>query len=152
MSTLLYGAGTTPAGLGSLSTSTINPRRALITSESTVGTTRYIDAKTGDYVANEYGFLVGARASQTAVYLALRTVKGSASAMPELGETFTQIQVIGSNIENRINADVSAALSSLIDNGTIELLSTSVERDETRVMVVIKWLDLETGDILTNAI
>jgi len=107
--------GTSYAGYGTPTTTNPVNKTILIGNQGIAGQTRYINPITSDYEFNANGRIVGGNGIQQMVYLALLTVKGS-SAMTELGQSFTKIQVLGSNYLTFVKNEVNAALK------TFELL------------------------------
>lgn len=152
--TPLLGAGLCPAGLSpagyGIPEQIKVDNRSLIKPDGEQGSSRLIVK--GDYVLNEHGNHVGANDTKMKVYLALATVKGSATASPELGQAFSTLKVIGPNIQNRISEEVKYALSSLIDSGEIELISTVVQRKDSQVKTLITWKDLQTQELSQSEI
>jgi hypothetical protein len=156
MTTTFTGAGlsqfgTSYAGYGTPTTTNPVNKTILIGNYGIAGQTRFINPITGDYEFNANGRIIGGNGIQQLVYLALVTVRGS-SAMLTLGQSFTNIQVIGSNYITFVKGEVNKALKDLIDQKKIELVDVTVDTSNTTSRIRIKWRDLATGTELTNTI
>lgn len=138
--------GTTPVGYGEPATD-LSTRAAIYTkSDGTAGKVRLIDPATRDYVVDDDGIFIGGDALSQRVYLALVTIKGS-SVLDNLGQEFSKIRVSNENTELVMEDLVRAALSDLINEGSIDLVSTSVVIANSRATVAVKWRDRSTEEL-----
>lgn len=79
------------------------------------------------------------------MYLALATVKGS-SILADLGETYSQIDVITDSFQKDVEDQARAAVQSLVDQKKVEVQRVLVERyGESAVKIQIVWRDRTTG-------
>jgi len=115
------------------------------------GQVRLIDPVTKDYRFNSSGRIVGGNGIQQLVYLALLTVRGS-SAMTDLGQSFTNVKVIGSNYVSLVKGEVDKALASLINQKKIQLVDVIVSNNGNMAKIDIKWKDIATGTEFSNTI
>lgn len=134
--------GLCSAGFGDLDTT--NPQFSLWKmTDGTQGTARNINTITGNYSVNSDGFFVGMDEVDQQVYLALVTIKGSASDTL-LGQTFSRLQIISGNYKQQITAMVNNALSDLVSSKTISINNISVIQDtnsKTRIGIKVDWTD-----------
>lgn len=151
-------AGQSYAGFGSVATEAETNRQDLIIDEGPlkgqIGDCRLIDPVTQDYRYNSNGYMVGGIGIQQKVYLALLTVKGS-SAQLNLGQSFSNVKVIGTNFLQQITSEVNNALSDLISKKQISLNAVVPIRDpisNTMIRIDIQWTDLISGTDLTSTI
>ena len=116
------------------------------------GQTRFINPVTQDYMFDSNGHIVGGNGIQQLVYLALVTIRGS-SAMIDLGQSFSNVKVIGANYVSLVKNEVNKALKPLIDQKKIVLIDVKVNRSGTNMSVIdVKWKDLATGTERTSTI
>jgi phage gp46-like protein len=140
----------------------ITNKTILIDKYGKPGQTRLIDPLTGDYVFNNDGRIVGGNGIQQMVYLAMKTIRGSC-AETDLGQTLSNIKVIGNNYATLVKNEVNKALKPLVDQKKIEIIDIQVSRAGSNKSIInVKWRDLETlaempylktaTDILTSLI
>ena len=144
--------GLSPYGYGSPALA--NPNIGLIfkKSDNSVGSNRFIDPSTRDYVIDpDTGRLVGQDAVQQLVYLALVTVKGS-SAVTGLGQSFTSIQVKTENIDVIIKNEVNLALNKLITQKLITLNDVFIEFVNGAALIRVVWTDTSQNKQITTTI
>ena len=148
-------AGTSAAGYGVPDSGTVNinvPLPSPITGASLTG--RLIDPVTKDYVYTADGRAQGQATVPQLVLLALSTVLGS-SAIPTLGQTFSQIQEKGPNFKAQLTSAVQNALAAVIKAKQVQLLSVDVQEPPSNPdagIAIVKWKDLTTGVVQTSAI
>lgn len=88
--------------------------------------------------------------AQQFVYLAVATDLGS-SAVATLGNRLKTIKTIGHAFANELEQVFREALAPGVANGLIEILSIEAQRfRSTGAYVIIRWRDLETGQIETS--
>ena len=117
------------------------PLKDLIDQNNQIQSARVINPITQDYELNSNGTFVGQSVVQTSVYLALFTTFNS-SAVSGLGNQFLTLGVITPNIEKRIYNLTQQALSSLINQGLVELVSCISSSSGDNISVDIDWIDL----------
>lgn len=141
-------AGVAAAGYGVPDTANV-PNNAILPDANTglPQTGRFIDPATKSYQFTADGRLRGVPTVQQLVQLALTTVRGSA-CLSNLGQTFAQIQEKGTNFQKQVTASVTQALSDLVNNKQIAILSVSVQNTPgkpTASIGQVTWVDLTTG-------
>ncbi len=144
--------GLSPYGYGSPALA--NPNVGLIfkKTDNSIGSNRFINPETRDYMIDEdTGRLVGQDAVQQLVYLALVTVKGS-SAVTNLGQSFTSIQVKTQNVDIIIKNEVNLALKKLIDKKQITLNDVFVEFVNGAALIRVVWTDISQNKQVTTII
>jgi hypothetical protein len=156
MSTSILGLGLSPLGTslyGYGSVATADEREIgmpFILADGTYGTGRFIDATTGDYKFDPItGMALGLTTGQQAVYLALKTIRGSAND-PTLGQSFSQVRKIGTNFVQAITNQVNLALQPLVSKGLITIDAVLVDTSVRPVVIDIRWIDNSTNKIVTN--
>lgn len=114
-------------------------------STGTVGTGRKIDPGTRQYVFGDDGRISGQDSVPQRVYLAYATVKGS-SIMPELGETFSEVQTIGDDFVEQMTQRAKEPVQAMIDAKELEIVSVSIDRfGPSGASIEVRWVDLTTG-------
>jgi hypothetical protein len=81
------------------------------------------------------------------VLIALSTIRGT-SAIPTLGQTFSQIREKGTGFQRQMASAVTTALSDLIKQKLLTLVSVdvvSVPSAPDGTSVTVRWRDLTTG-------
>lgn len=156
-STPYRGFGLAPFGLapfGYGSPTIANPNIGLIfkKTDNSIGGGRFIDPVTRDYaIDSETGRLVGQDSVQQLVYLALVTVKGS-SAVTNLGQSFTSIQLKTENIDVIIKNEVNLALKKLITQKLITLNDVVVDFVNGAARIRVVWTDISQNKQVTTTI
>lgn len=151
----LQPAGSSPAGTGLYSTAAVPNNSILpdvITSLPQTG--RFINFQTKDYGFTSDGRLQGGATVPQLVLLALGTMQGS-SVIPNLGQTFFQVQEQGPNFVQQMTAKVNTAIADLIKRKLVALRSVTVQQPPSNpdaAAVLIQWTDLTTGKTFTNTI
>lgn len=143
--------GLSYAGIGEFVGQTINTNPDLITTDNTIGNQRAIDFSTGQYMVNADGTFIGVSGAINSVALALKNIKGSASAN-NIGQTFSQIQTIGDNFLPQITQQVSSALSDLINRQIITIIKVEVIGQNNTQQIIVKWTDLSSNLTFSNII
>jgi hypothetical protein len=153
----ILGAGLSPfgvslAGFGSISPGSEPKDTLWFNQDNSQGSARYIDPVRQDYVVNTQGYIGGMQGTQQLVYLALLTVKGTASD-PNVGQAFSNIKIISTNFQQKITAEVQSALANLITNKLIILNSIDIiQGPATRLNVKVNWTDTQSNLSFTNNI
>lgn len=154
MSTLGLGAcgiGSTPVGVGYTAPANSTAARLFLQPDGTRGDVARISAVTGDFLLSATGEKVGWDGTSQKVYLALRTVLGSA-AVQTLGIDLPT-GVITANMEQRIRNAVLAALKALTTAGLIEVVDVTTKRAaQSGVQTTVTWRDTGTGQTNTSTI
>ena len=118
------------------------------------GDARRIDPNTRDYTINENGLVVGQSAIAQQVYLAIVTTLGS-SVNQNLGSEFSNIKTFdASTYQSQMLRVVQQALSGLIKNGSISLVSVDSFLNSNGVAgnVTINWIDNTTNQLIQTSI
>ena len=148
-------AGTTPFGFGSPATAIPLvgvPFDMADTGTGFVGTGRRINPDTRDFEFDpETGRALGMTASEQRVYLALITQKGSA-ADPKLGTSISSIQTGTGNLSQRVTDEVNAALSTLVSEGSIRIVSIEAYQKGTVLQTKVVWTDTSDGSQRTTTV
>lgn len=113
------------------------------------GDARKIDVDTRDYIIDEDGMVKGQSAIAQQVFLAVITTKGS-SVVQQLGSELLSIKTFDKNTFNsRVTNVIQQALSELIKNGSISLISVDAGINPNGVAgnIVINWVDNSTKEI-----
>lgn len=116
---------------------------------SASGDARYIDPYTRDYVIDEDGVVKGESAIASQVRLALFTTKGS-SVVQNLGSEFSNVKTFEKKtFERKMQQVVQQALSDLIKNGSISLVSVQAGLNSNGVAgnITINWIDNSTKQV-----
>lgn len=147
----MSGIGDSPFGLGpyGLGTPAVAPAQggALLVDQAGEGQgSRYIDGRTRDFVADQYGRLVGMGNTKQLVQLAVSTEYGSAATI-DLGHKLREIQRISDNFTKAVDNVLRTALRKLTDGGLIAILSIDVQRLRSQggAFARVRWRDLQTG-------
>lgn len=113
---------------------------------------RRLDPASGDYVFTADGRPEGWTTAQQQMFLALRTVRGSA-AVAALGQDASTIQVKGSDYPRQLSTRINAAVASIVAQGLVEILSIqTADRSADGGVAVVRWRDLSTGLEQTNTL
>lgn len=140
------GFGSSGFGFGTPASNNSSTAALLRKEDGSIGDCVKIDTRSGDYVLDEAGNKVGWDSLEQSVYLALRTLKGSA-AVATLGIELPT-GVIRDDLATRNRAAVAAALKSLTDARLLELVDVLTTRLGTSaVQLEVKWKRLSTGQI-----
>lgn len=111
----------------------------------TIGTGRKIDPGTRQYAFDDAGNPVGQDTVPQLVQLAYSTVKGT-SILPDLGESYTELETIGDDFQERLTALATAPVQYLIDDKRLEILSVNVDRiGPSGARISVSWRDKTTG-------
>lgn len=138
-------AGTAPFGFGAPALADPNIGQALTKTDGSQGEARSIDPRTRDYAFDEKGRVKGIDSVQQQVYLALVTVRDS-SSVTGLGQLFSSIKLITANLQTQMTNEVRQALSRLIAENKVQLVSVRVELTPSKAALVhVEWLDLTKG-------
>lgn len=104
---------------------------------------RVINPVTMDYELNANGTFTGQTVAQTSVYLALFTVFNTSAVSGQGNQVLQGIKVITPNINKQVFSYTQQALSSLINQGLITLLScTTTNLGNGQINVAVDWQDL----------
>lgn len=116
------------------------------------GQGRYINPQTGDYEFDQNGFFRGMISSQQMVYLAFATVRGTAAQF-NMGQNLYKTRTIGGNYAQLIKSQIDEALSDLINNNIIILLSVETVRTKTNALMTnVNWMDANSKETYKNVI
>ena len=104
----------------------------------------YIDPETGDYLSLVYTY----DPVDAMVINALKTVRGSGSAVTSIGARFRDIKKITSSIRTRITTEIETALAVLIKRRDIKVDGYDFEvlKEQQAVQVTFKWKNLRSFD------
>lgn len=133
--------GASPFGYGQPGKAGVSNSPIYQKSDGKEGTARFIDPYSRDYVLTDNGRFLGADEVEQAVYLALTTAKGS-SVLSDLGQSFTNLQIAGENLQRRVEDEVNVALNDLIQAEMIELIAVSAQYQNNRLTVKVEWRDV----------
>jgi hypothetical protein len=139
--------GSTPYGLGTPASAPI-PGGAVLRNPATNASTgsRRIDPKTGDYVLDDSGRILGMSDTQQLVFMAVLTVRGS-SAMATLGHRLDDIETMGSSFEREVEATYQEALADLVARRLIEIVAIDVRRlHPGAAYIKVRWRDVESAE------
>ena len=119
--------------------------RRLFTSpyNNSIGDSRFINPITKDYSFNSSGKIQGMTGVQQQVYLSLTTILGS-SASVNLGETYSQIQIMTQATYRNINNTITSALAPLLTANLIRLNGVTLinSNSTTGIIINVDWTDL----------
>lgn len=135
--------GTAPYGLGTPATSSANAGVLLPNDKGETQGSRYINPRTRQYEYDSNGRAKGMPNVQQLVELALLTVRGT-SAQTDLGVEEPS-GVIGANFVERRKTSINQALSRLVTDKMIEVLSVDVDVDRRPIFTLVRWRDLTTS-------
>ena len=109
-----------------------------------------INTVTGDIVRDaQTGIHKGMDAVQQQVYLALRTLKGS--AIVQTLEIAFKVKVISETTAQKIKQAVNEALSDLVTRQLVRVDSVTSERIKvTGIRVIVQWTNLTNGETNTS--
>lgn len=142
-------AGSSPAGFGVPGSIASAYPRALITGDARVGSAAALNPKTGDYEIDATGQRVGSDAVPQMVYLALRTIKGSAATLDlGIGE-FPKMR--DDDVATKLRALVDDALAALVSAGRVSVVDVTVGTNgPSGATITVKWRDLSSGQVQTS--
>jgi len=142
-------AGSSPAGFGVPGSIPSAYPRALVTADARVGSSAALNTKTGDYVIDATGQRVGSDAVPPMVYLALRTIKGSAATLDlGIGE-FPKMR--DEDVGAKLRALVDDALAALVSAGRVSIVDvTAGPTGPSGATITVKWRDLSSGQVQTS--
>jgi hypothetical protein len=148
-------AGTSSAGYGVPDAATV-PNNSVLPDLRTglPQTGRFINPATGDYVFTADGRLLGMDTVPQLVLLAMMTTLGS-SAIPTLGQTYTQIQEKSRDFQQQMATAITSALADLIKRKFVKVNSITVQQPPSNPdagMVLFQWTDLTTGLSYKNTV
>ena len=144
-------AGISYAGYGTPATTDKKVGALFQKSNNEIGTVKSIDPIKRDYKINSSGQLAGMNLVQQQVYLALTINKGT-SASPNLGSKLNRIQLLSSNVDVEIEFAIKEALSDLLNNNIINIISISIDKNNLTKYIKVLWEDLTLKQINTNYI
>lgn len=109
-----------------------------------------INTVTGDIVRDPLtGIHVGMDSVQQQVYLALRTIRGSA-VVADLGINF-KIKVISDTIAQKVRDAVTEALADLVARQLVRIENITTERIKlTGIRIIVKWFNMTNGETVTS--
>jgi len=131
--------GSSPYGIGSPPTSTGRAGTLLTDSVGAPQGSRYINPATRRWEFDSNGRPIGMPNAGHMVLMSLTTVLGSSAwdgGLPAPGG------VIGSNFEATRVQEIQNVLKPLVDDGTIEIVSITVNTKSRPVLTTILWKDL----------
>lgn len=143
--------GASPCGFGVPGSIGSAVPAALRKPDATIGAAAAINPKTGDYELDANGHRIGSDPVTPMVFLAIRTIKGSA-ATTDLG-----IGELPATLDDdagaRLRALVDAALAALVTAGLVEVVNTAVARAGTSAATLtVEWRDLTSGKLQTTLV
>ena len=146
-------SGFSPAGTGDVDQPAVPTGNLLKDAKGASQNARQIDPATRQYVVDSTGALAGMNGVSQMVLLRLMTLKNS-STIPGFGKNAPP-KDMGSNITQRISADVRDALNDMVAARLILINAISVlTSTSTQVTTYVKWTDLTDatngGEQLTN--
>ena len=131
--------GSTPFGVGT-------PLPAGPPPVGNSGLCRYLDGLTGDYAIDHVtGHLASMPVTRQRVLLAILTVKGSSSVLPNMG--IRRPPKIDATTTWAMQREVERGLAPLVDEHAIRIDRIAVEQVEGsgRIRVTVSFTDLQTG-------
>lgn len=142
-------AGSSPAGFGVPGSIPSTYPRALVTTDARVGSSAALNPKTGDYEIDATGQRVGSDAVPPMVYLALRTIKGSAATLDlGIGE-FPKMR--DEDVGAKLRALVDDALAALVVSNLVSIIDvTAGPTGPSGATITVKWRDLSSGQVQTS--
>lgn len=140
-------AGAAAAGYGVPDAASV-PNNAILPAAITgfPQTGRYLNPQTGDYQFTSDGRLMGMDTVPQLVTIALKTIRGS-SAIPTLGQTFSQIQEKGPSFLAQMTAACNMALADLVKRNMVQIKRVFTQEYPSNPdagVVWLKWTDLTT--------
>jgi len=140
------GFGAAAFGWGTPASTNSSTASLLLKPDGTQGNVVALDPTTGDYILDATGQKQGADSIQQKVYLALRTVLGSA-ADTTLGIDLPS-GTITDDMTNRITLAVGAALKALTDAGLLTIVAVLVTRVKTNALrTEVQWQATADGGV-----
>lgn len=141
--------GSSPLGFGVPGSIGSAVPAALRKPDATIGAAVAINPKTGDYELDANGHRIGSDPVPPMVFLALRTIKGSAATTDlGIGEFPGTLDV---DVGTRLRALVDAALSALVTAGLIDVVDVATARAGTSsATLTVEWRDLTSGKLQTT--
>lgn len=138
--------GRSSLGYGSPSVANSTSMKALLDEFGVKRNAMKINTVTGDFVRDPVtGIHLGMDSVQQQVYLALRTLKGSA-VVQSLGIAF-KIKTLSETTEQKVKEAVATALLSLTSRSLIRVDSVKAERVRmTGLSVLVTWTNLTTNE------
>ena len=138
--------GSSAFGYGSPSVSNSTSAQVLLDEFGSKRNAMKIDTVTGDFVRNaDTGIHLGMDSVQQQVYLALRTLKGSA-VIQTLGIAF-KITTLSETTEQKVKEAVADALSQLTARSLIRIDNVEAKRVKmTGLSVAVTWSNLTTNE------
>ena len=100
-----------------------------------------VDPVTGELLSIERGF----DPTDAAVITALRTVRGSGSAVEDVGQQFEQAKIITPKLEPFLREEVRLALAPLTSTNQITLEQVTIEMVDNEVGVLIVYRNIAAG-------
>lgn len=138
------GAGSAGAGVGTPATADAHVRRFLLTASGAQGTAPRVDSRTLDLEIDDDGNVVGADSVDQSVQLILTTRRGS-TMDPDFGlRELPRLAV--PNLAAIARAYVREALSRLLARRLIELRQVDVQREGSRMSLLVQYVNLTTAD------
>jgi len=152
-------AGTSAAGYGVPDAGT-SPNSAIFPDPLTglPQTGRSVNSATGDYTFTADGRTQGMATVPQLVYLAVKTVFGSAALSPgaiqPLGVDISNVQEQGPNFERQISSALATALSPLVRQGLVTILGLKLlpVDNPDGVAPYLTWRDNTTGRTFNLAV
>lgn len=140
--------GSTPFGTGAYGLETSTPSaqttKTFCDLNGNQQGSRYVDASTGDYVFVD-GLPIGENNLHHRIRLAILTVRGSSVdfglGIAEIGSVITE------SIRLQRAQDVRQALSRLVKEKLIEVVSVAVDTSVRPVKTTIQWRDVQNNSI-----
>jgi hypothetical protein len=97
-----------------------------------------IDFRTGEFLSIEQGY----DPTDGAVFTALRTVRGTGSAVQDVGQKFHEHQRVDPQLEPFMREETSFALQHLTETRQIELESVGVLMDDDYAELQLKYFNV----------
>lgn len=138
--------GSTPFGFGAPMTLNSTSAKLYLSSDGARRNSAQINSVSGDLVRDaSNGVHTGMDSISQQVYLALRTLRGSA-IVQNLGIAFA-VKVITDTTARKLANEVYVALSDLTSRQLIEVVSVKSERIKiTGIRVIVQWKNLTNGE------
>ena len=147
-------AGTSAAGYGVPDTGTV-PNGALLPDPITglPQTGRNVNTATGSYTFTADGRTQGMATVPQLVLLAIKTARGS-SALGPFGLDMSKVQEQGTNFERQMSAAIAGALSNLVRQGLVTIVSFQMlpVDNPDGVAPYVRWRDNTTGTFNATAV
>jgi hypothetical protein len=97
-----------------------------------------IDVATGDYISIERGF----DPTDAAFLTCMRTVRGSGSAVENVGQRFSDHTHVDPQLEPFMREEVRLASKDLVDAGDLELQTVMVTPKDDSAEIYVEWLNV----------